>query len=72
MICPASTLTGTGTTGESLLAHPTKDAACSSWLCSSLGGMGLPCPLISMESFLKGQISPWTGHWRVCGLNLQV
>lgn len=57
--------------GESLLAYPTKDVACSSWMCSSLGATGLPC-LLSMAPFLEGQIFPWTGHWRVCGLKPEV
>lgn len=46
-----------GDDGESLPAYPTKDVACSSWVCSSLGGSGLPCLLLSMASFLKVKFS---------------
>lgn len=58
--------------GESLLANLAKDVACSSWVCSGLGGAGLPSLFPSMAFFLKGQIFPWTGPWSVCGLNPQV
>lgn len=46
--------------GESLLAYPTKDVVCSSWVCSSLGVTGLPC-LLSMAPFWKAKFSHGLG-----------
>lgn len=64
--------------GESLLAYPTKDVACSSWVCSSLGATGLPC-LLSMAPFFGRPNFPtdwalesvWSEPWGISESNHQ-